>query len=468
MPREPKVSYSFGDCVLDPQRRELRLGATVVDVEPQVFDLLELLIVNRERVVSVDEIIDAIWGGKAVSNSAVSGRIRDARRTIRDDGKRQQFIQTKHRRGFRFVGKVQERSPNQARAPDAPERHSIANRLPAMPAPLIGRDDDLTRLKARFGIPAGNPRQPVTVVRGWPGVGKTSLVNALAYDPEVANVFPDGILWAALGESPNPLGELMAWARTLGAPATGSGGGVEGVTFEVRSLLHNRQVLLIVDDVWDVSAAVPFRVGGPRCATLITTRSVDVADELAIAPGHVYPHAQLDETAGLQLLARLAPSLVEEHRVESRQLVADLEGLPLALRVAGRLLNAEARLGWDSVKELLAELSASSRLLSEVAPEDRYDPRTDTTPTVSLLLRRSTDRLDTETRNRFAYLSSFAAKPATFALDAMLDVWRATDLKDAKKTARILINRGLLEPIGTGRFQMHALLVLHARSIKAK
>jgi hypothetical protein len=425
----------------------------------------------------------------------VSGRIRDARRTIGDDGKRQLFIRTVQRKGFRFVGEVQEDSSKQVRAanspreptearrgwanasvedggaptvPDAPERHSFAARLPAMHDLLIGRDDDLTRLKARFGIPAGSPRQPVTVVRGWPGVGKTSLVNALAYDPEVKNVFPDGILWTALGELPNPLGELMAWAWALGARAIGSGGGLEGVTFEVRSLLHNRQVLLIVDDVWDVSAAVPFRVAGPRCATLITTRSTDVAEELATTPGHVYPLGQLNETAGLELLARLAPSLVEEHRVESLQLVADLEGLPLALRVAGRLLNAEACFGWDSVKELLAELSASGRLLSEVAPEDRYDPLTGTTPTVSLLLRRSTDRLDTETRGRFSSLGSFVAKPATFDLDAMRTVWRATDIKDTKKTARILINRGLLEPIGRGRFQLHALLVLHARSIMAK
>jgi len=145
--------------------------------------------------------------------------------------------------------------------------------------------------------------------------------------------------------------------------------------------------------------------------------------------------------------------------------VADLEGLPLALRVAGRLLEAEASMGWGGVQGLLAELSASSKLLAEVAPDDRYDPRTGTIPTVSLLLKKSTDRLDSDERDRFTYLGAFAPKPATFDLDAMRDVWR-TDIEDAKSTARKLADRGLLEPlIGTGRFQMHAVLVLHAQSL---
>src|SRR5437667_9705180 len=164
MPPEPKVLYSFGVYVLDPQRRELRLNATVVPVEPQVFDLLELLIRNRERVVSKDDLIDEIWGGQARSDSVVSSRIRDARRAIGDNGKRQQFIRTLHRKGFRFVGEVELKqvraanSPTESTeagqgwvtasvagggattAPDTPERHSIAaRRLPAMPALLIGR-----------------------------------------------------------------------------------------------------------------------------------------------------------------------------------------------------------------------------------------------------------------------------------------------------------------------------------------
>ena len=285
---------------------------------------------------------------------------------------------------------------------------------------------------------------------------------------DVAKAFPDGVLWAAAGELPNPLGELLAWMRALGVEFKGLSNRLEDITAEIRSLLRERQILLIIDDILEVSAAIPFKVAGPRCSTLITTRSAEVARELATAPSDVYRLGELDERKGLELLTLLAPSVVKEHHAELRQLVADLEGLPLALQVAGRLLHAEAQFDWGGIQNLLAELTAKSKLLSAIAPEDRYDRRTGITPTVSLLLERSTDRLDPQMRNRFADLGAFASKPATFDLKAMHSVWQATDIDDAKETARKLADRGLLEPTGVGRFQMHALLVLHARSMMTR
>jgi len=77
------------------------------------------------------------------------------------------------------------------------------------------------------------------------------------------------------------------------------------------------------------------------------------------------------------------------------------------------------------------------------------------------LLKNSTDRLDEQTRECFAYLGAFAPKPATFDINAMKFVWQ---VEDARPIVRELVNRGLLEPVG-GRFQMHALLVAHARSL---
>src|SRR5258708_27079397 len=106
--REPKVLYSFVDCVLDPQRRELRRGNSLVSVQPQVFDLLLYLIRNRERVISKDELIDAIWEGRAVSDTVVSSRMHAARQAIGDDGDAQRLIQTIQRKGTRFVGNVRE------------------------------------------------------------------------------------------------------------------------------------------------------------------------------------------------------------------------------------------------------------------------------------------------------------------------------------------------------------------------
>lgn len=95
--------YRFGEFELDLAKVELRTRGAVFPLEPQVFALLALLIENRERLVSRDEIIEKVWDGRIVSDSAVSSRIKSARQALGDDGAAQRFIRTVHRQGFRFV-----------------------------------------------------------------------------------------------------------------------------------------------------------------------------------------------------------------------------------------------------------------------------------------------------------------------------------------------------------------------------
>jgi TolB-like protein/Tfp pilus assembly protein PilF len=96
--------HRFEDCELDTDRRELRRAGVLVPVEPQVFELLAYLISRPSRVVTKDELNEAIWNGRIVSESALSSRIKSARQAIGDDGKSQSLIRTVHGRGFRFVG----------------------------------------------------------------------------------------------------------------------------------------------------------------------------------------------------------------------------------------------------------------------------------------------------------------------------------------------------------------------------
>lgn len=337
---------------------------------------------------------------------------------------------------------------------------AVTSVLPPLPSLLIGREDVLREIKQRLGI--GGEHRPVTVIQGWPGVGKSTVVAMLAHDREIVEQFPDGVLWVSLGEAPSVISEISVWAEAFGLSEPARMRKVEELSAQLTAVLRDKRVLLIIDDVWQVEHAIPFRVGGHACAHLITSRLNDVATAVAPTAFDLFRLPLLTDQAALELLYKLSPETVSQYPDESRVLVRNLEGLPLAIHVAGRLLHSEARLGWG-VRELLAELGDGTGLLGAQAPSDMR--MTDMSPTVAALLKRSTDALNTETRQRFAVLGLFVPKPATFDLAAMGAAW---ELTDPRPTARLLVGRGLLEPISGGRFQMHALLVLHARSLIAE
>ena len=102
------MRFLFEDYALDTDLRELQRGAAVVSVTPQVFDLLDYMIRNRGRVVSKDDLINAIWNGRSVSDAALATRLNAARSAIGDSGQEQRLVKTLPRKGFRFVGPVLE------------------------------------------------------------------------------------------------------------------------------------------------------------------------------------------------------------------------------------------------------------------------------------------------------------------------------------------------------------------------
>lgn len=102
------MRYVFANCELDTERRELRCEREITPVAPQVFDLLDYLIRNRDRVVSKDDLIKTIWSGRSVTDAALTTRLNVARKAIGDSGEVQRLIKTLPRKGFRFVGRVLE------------------------------------------------------------------------------------------------------------------------------------------------------------------------------------------------------------------------------------------------------------------------------------------------------------------------------------------------------------------------
>ena len=331
--------------------------------------------------------------------------------------------------------------------------------IPPPPGLFVGRDEVVADLRQRL-LPMFNPSadrvQLLTAVRGWPGVGKTTVAAALAHDQALTSAFPDGLLWASLGQKPNIIGQLDIWVRELGSALLEKDDPVVA-SHQLAAILREKHMLLFVDDVWAIDAARPFLVGGIHCSTVVTTRRTNIAEALAPTPRQVYFLNVLTEEKSLELLRELAPAAVNKFPDQCRLLARELEGLPLALQVAGRLIQSKWYRGF-SIEQLLDNLRNAAILAGTGPPTPDGSP----SPTVSALFKKSTDVLSENLRYWFASLGWFAPKPATFTVAAMRDVWL---VEDPTSIAEQLIDHGLLEPAGPGRYQMHALLVLHAKAL---
>lgn len=164
--------YRFGACEVDTKLLELRRSGVVVPLDPLAFDLLMYLIEHKDRVLTRDELLDELWPGKVVSDSALSSRLKDVRRAIGDDGSAQRLVKTVHGRGYRFVADLEISSEAQS-GPAAPGLASTFEG--ALPA--VGRHAELGRLQGWLDrAAAGEPE--IVLICGDAGVGKTTLTRA--------------------------------------------------------------------------------------------------------------------------------------------------------------------------------------------------------------------------------------------------------------------------------------------------
>jgi pimeloyl-ACP methyl ester carboxylesterase len=159
------MRYLFGDCSLCPDTYTLEVAGRSRPVEPQVFDLLHLLVARGGELVTHDELVASVWGGRIVSDAAISSRISAARAAIGDDGARQDWIRTVPRRGFRFVGAV--RRADAGAPPDtaaqtigfarAPDGTRIAYARSGAGPPLLRAGHWLTHLEHDWQSPVWRP-----------------------------------------------------------------------------------------------------------------------------------------------------------------------------------------------------------------------------------------------------------------------------------------------------------------------
>lgn len=334
--------------------------------------------------------------------------------------------------------------------------------VPLYPQLFIGREDNVKAVYDKLGLNAHQKRVPFTIVRGYPGVGKTTFINRIVHDPKIKAAFPDGILWTSLGFQGSVLTAMKKWARQLNAFHIEQVNELNEVVTLLRNVLSARKVLLVVDDIWNETDGLHFKALATAHTTfLMTTRLTEVANKLAGVPEEIYVLPTLSQEKSLELLGYIAPQTSRQYKTEFAALADTLEGLPLALRVAGSLIEQEHGLGFD-VHQLIDELQDkhSKRLMSGQA--GTIDEATGTNPTIALLFERSVSTLSPEAQAAFAYLGAFASKPATFDIPAMKAVW---DVEDPVPIVRMLVGRGLLEPMGSQRFQMHYTLTMYAQSM---
>ncbi|WP_341679089.1 NB-ARC domain-containing protein [Niveibacterium sp. SC-1] len=234
------------------------------------------------------------------------------------------------------VGHVESLTINQYAAPSARARVVLLPPFKPSLYPIVGRAGLMDEICAAL-----RGGQRILALVHLPGVGKTTLAAQLAKHAELAALFPDGILWAHLGLTPDLRGQLRKWAAALGVPEP------RMKDFEtldhwreaVSSAIGGRRLLLVIDDAWESEAAECFMLGDEACGYLITTRYPGVGASIA---QELYEVRKLETDDGLTLLASLAPDAVKAEPEDARQLVAAVDGLPLALVLMGHYLRQQS------------------------------------------------------------------------------------------------------------------------------
>jgi transcriptional regulator with XRE-family HTH domain len=346
-------------------------------------------------------------------------------------------------------------------------QRQILGTAPPRPDVFVGRGVSLCELKSMIdrsrSRKGGRRSSVITALRGLPGVGKTATACILAHDSELRTWFGDGILWLTVGPEPVILSLFAQVGRAIRYEPLMAVTSIGEAQRELRAALRRKEFLLVLDDVWHAAHAQLFNDIDGASAILVVTRQPRIADQITTHDESVYVLPPMSEEESLELLHELAPEAVSADPSAATRLVARVEGLPLALQIVGRMLRAETRYGWG-LERILQEIDRTAGLLDREVPSDYGRSSTGTPCTLRAVLHQSTDVLSADDRRFFAILGACGPRPASFDIPMIQDICGDVD---AWHLARSLAERGLIEPIGSGRFQMHAVVADHAEEIAA-
>ena len=441
------MPMTFAEFVIDDRTAELRRNGQQIKVEPQVFDLIVFLASNAGRLLTKDDIVQGVWNGRAISDSAISTRINAARRALGDDGAKQRFIKTIHGRGFRFDA--------QPMSAEAAIGLTQGHNLPAPATTFIGRGRELKSVKALLG------RSDVRMISltGVGGIGKTRIAQEVAKD--VVPEFRDGVWFVDLAplRDAGLVGSTIA--RTLGVQEAND----QPLLDRLRDYLEPRSALLVLDNFEHVLAAanlIPDLLAScPSLRVLITSRAtLRLAGEHEfrvppltlpalddVARGAMGEDREASEAERLFMARAQAAFADLNSTAEARLAVAEiclrLEGLPLAIELAA------ARARMLTPTELLLRLTKRLPVLS-AGPRDLPDRHQTLRKTIDW----SHELLGASERKLFHQLSVFVGGFTADAAEAVAGHMQGIDVLD---TLGLLLDQSLVQRkdvAGRTRFAM--------------
>jgi tetratricopeptide (TPR) repeat protein len=386
---------------------------------------------------------------------------------FRDDSK---FAESLEHLLFGLRGRSSEPSGRNA-SPPAP-LHCLVP--PPYPVPdLIGREKTLALVRQTL---SQRESHRLFGLYGLPGIGKTALALAIAYDPEIQQLFDYNVIWVGLGRKPDLLALLGNVGKQLGIDSNELAAltTVSARRKRLREALAARPVLVIIDDAWRLDDARAFKVGNEHSAHLVTTRQLQIALEFAESRSRIEAIQELGQTESLDLLSRYVPQLVHDLTATSEALAEAVGRLPLALIIIGSFLRREGVAGQRSrLRKALDRLANADGMLQLRASYQEGDgavPGEAEAIPKSLweVIGMSYDELDPAAQRLLSSLSAFPPKPNTFSEDAACAV-SGTDAE----AINALVDAGLLEwsTVDHGnadqdRYTVHQTIESYARALQ--
>ncbi len=352
--------------------------------------------------------------------------------------------------------------------PNPPKDYAaLSNLTPCLPTTLVVRDEVMSKLKrALLDQTPQHDGSPISMALvGMPGVGKSILATQLANDPQVKNRFPDGVLWATLGQQPDILPILLDWIPHVGGSAL-EVASIDRASGLVRGALTTRRYLVVIDDAWTSRDVEPFRVCGPNCSMLLTTRNSEVARS-AGAEQHEINVFTPEEA--LELFSKSVKRTLADWEIHSSQrLVTALEFLPLAIAIAA--MQVADGMPVDMLLAAIEQEVARLETLDLDAPTDvSADDSARKLRSIEASFSLSLRNVGEDLVRAFAWLGALP-EDAIFGPAAAQTIWGLHDAIDATLRLIQLRRRALLEDaarLGSSapRYRLHDLLHDFARRL---